>query len=55
MVTKHIYIREVLAAMLLWIGVQANAQVYSCDFESDTENSAWSLNHVNRATQLENK
>ncbi len=40
---------------LISVSISMQAQVYSCDFESAAENSRWSLNHVNRATQLENK
>ena len=41
--------------LLLWGSMPAAAQVYSCDFESDAENSAWVRNYVRRATTLENK
>lgn len=44
-----------LSVMLLMAGVAVQAQVYSCDFESATENREWSLNRVTRPTQLENK
>ena len=41
--------------VLMAMSISIQAQVYSCDFESDTENSAWVRNYVRRATTLENK
>lgn len=41
--------------VLMAMSISIQAQVYSCDFESDTENSAWVRNYVRRTTTLENK
>lgn len=52
--------RQLGRALLLSVAlvascVTAKAQVFSCDFESATEQSQWTLNPGNKASQLENK
>ena len=50
MVKQTIYKGLSCVIVLMAMSISIQAQVYSCDFESDTENSAWVRNYVRRAT-----